>query len=903
VAQRDTDARRFCPRARHKVRVLAEEEPVRWWQSHRTVPLSWYLVAIISVATLPLAAFAAYLVLSQSQAAQTLLERNLRSAASAIALTVERDLATSTEVLRTFGESDAMRQGDRQAIEREMTRLLARRADWIGAFLLDANGAIVLARGDERALRMSNSRPLREQLADPLGSPGAVRLLRQRVGDEEVSTVAMPVASTGPTRWTLAVMFQPEKWQLLLDHQAPGIEGFAGIVDGDMRWIARVARTDRNVPLPSARLLSAIPSPLTAQGMQRVVTTDDDKPVYLAWSAIGATGWRAAVGLPANPVDLQQSNSIAAALLGGVAAFLIGLASSLVVSRGVTSPLARLAQGMGPQRTGGKRPTVAEIEKLTRALELAEAQRDADRAALQAKADEFETLFRRTPVGLAVAADRECRHVIGNAALLQLLGLQADANLSLTPGGGEAPAALRFRARDGALAAQDLPLQRAAQHGEETQGVEYSVERGDGHTVQLLGYAAPLRASDGSTRGAVGAFIDITERTRKDLRLRETQARLEASEQRLELAQEVGRVGFFEYDFVGDCSVWTSGMGKLFGIDPAGFVGTWAAWTELVEADDAVKLRADVDAALGAHAPTVAYEYRARHRDGSNRVLAGRALLLYTADGTPQRMVGVAVDVTEQSLTERERAMFLAREQQARQEAEMANRTKDEFLAMFSHELRNPLSAIASAAEVLNRLGGQQPDEVRARDVIRRQIHHLTRMIEDLLDVTRVVNGKITLSRAPLDLAAAVQRCVSGLNVMGRLRDHRLELDLAPVWIQADSMRIDQITSNLLTNAIKYTPAGGTITIKVAADGESALLAVSDTGVGIHADMIDRVFELFVQVDRASTRRHGGLGVGLTLVRRLAEIHDGCVIAASDGADRGSRFEVRLPRIAAPAPG
>src|SRR5205807_1308916 len=139
--------------------------------------------------------------------------------------------------------------------------------------------------------------------------------------------------------------------------------------------------------------------------------------------------------------------------------------------------------------------------------------------------------------------------------------------------------------------------------------------------------------------------------------------------------------------------------------------------------------------------------------------------------------------------------------------------------------LRNPLSAIASAAEVLHRLGGQKPDEVRAREVIRRQIHNLTRMLEDLLDVTRAMNGKITLSRAPLDLAAAVQRATSALNVTGRMRDHRLELNLDAVWINADSMRIEQITSNLLTNAAKYTPAGGTITVRVAAEGEYALLS------------------------------------------------------------------------------
>jgi len=879
---------------------LEKVESVRWWQGHRTVPLSWYLVAIISIATVPLAMFAAYLVLQQSLAAQAQLERNLRAAASALALTVERDLATSTEVLRTFGEPDAMRANDRTAIEREITRLLARRADWIGVFLLDADGAVIVARGDERALAMVNSRPLQQVRFEPTSPRDAFTLLRQRVGQNDLTAVVVPATSGKAMRWTLGAIFQPDKWQLLLDRQAPNAEGFAGIFDRDRRWIARATRSDPGALPSAAELFEGLADPARTQGVQRVERSGDDS-VYLAWNGIGATGWGAAVGLAAGPVDRRQRNSIAAAVLGGLFAFAVGLISALIVSRGVTSPLARLAQGLWPRPVGSKRSNVAEIARLTHALEAAEAERDADRAALKAKADEFETLFRRTPVGLVVASDRECSHVIGNSALAELFGVPPDSNFSATPPSGEAPAWFKFFAGRHEVPLAELPLRRAAQRGDETQGGEYTVVLADGRTVEVLAYAAPLRAGDGSTRGAVGAFIDVTERTRKDLHLRETQARLEASEQRVELAQEIGRVGFFEYDFVRDLSVWTSGMGKLFGIDPATFAGTWAAWAELVEPEDALKVRAALDAAVAARAGTVAYEYRARHRDGSIRVLSSRALLLYATDGTAQRMVGAAVDITEQHITDRERAILLAREQQARQDAENANRSKDEFLAMFSHELRNPLSAIAAAAEVLNRLGRQQPDEIRARDVIRRQIHHLTRMMEDLLDVTRVVNGKIVLSRAPLDLAAAIQRAASALNVTGRLREHRLELDLAPAWISADSVRIEQIASNLLTNAAKYTPAGGTITVKVAPEGEHALLAVSDTGVGIHPDMLDRVFDLFVQGERGSAGRHGGLGVGLTLVRRLAELHGGSVVAISDGIDRGSRFEVRFPRIAPPS--
>jgi signal transduction histidine kinase len=877
---------------------FAKAESVRWWHSQRTVPLSWYLVALISIATVPLAMFAAYLVLQQSHAAQSQLERNLRAAASGLALAVERDLAASTEALHSFGGPDLAQPPDRAAIEREVTRLLARRADWIGVFVLDADGAVILARGDDRALAMANARVLPPLRLDPSSARDVFELIRARVGQDDLTAVTVPMRSSKATPWTLGAIFQPDKWQVLLDRQAPEVDGFIGIFDRERSWIAKVAKPARGAAVPAVESLQG--GAESSPGRVRRVAESGVPPAYIAWHGIGATGWSTAVGFAAEPFDRQRRDAIVAAVVGGLLAFAVGLVSALVVSRGVTSPLARLAEGLWPQRTGGKRPTVTEIERLTRALETAETERDADRAALQAKADEFETLFRRTPVGLVVAADPECRDVAGNAALAQMLGLPASADFSFIPAPGEPPAPFKLYADRTELTLADLSLYAAARRGEESQGVEYTVVRADGQIVQLLAYAAPLRASDGSPRGAVGAFVDVTERTRKDLYLRETQARLEASEQRVELAQDVGRVGFFEYDFVRDVSVWTSGMTKLFGIDHDAFAGSWSAWSDLVEPVDMAKLRAAIDAAVAAKSPTVAFEYRARHRDGTGRVLASRAVLLYAGDGAVQRMVGAAVDITEQHLTAEERSTLLEREQEARRDAEAANRSKDEFLAMFSHELRNPLSAIAAAAEVLNRIGGQKPDEVRARDVIRRQVHHLTHMMEDLLDVTRVVNGKVTLSRGPLDLATAVQRAASALNVTGRLREHRIELDLAPTWIHADITRVEQIASNLLINAAKYTPQGGTISVKVAGEGENALLAVSDTGVGIDPAMLDRVFDLFVQVDGGSTRRHGGLGVGLTLVRRLTELHGGSVVALSEGFDRGSRFEVRLPRIAPP---
>jgi signal transduction histidine kinase len=262
-------------------------------------------------------------------------------------------------------------------------------------------------------------------------------------------------------------------------------------------------------------------------------------------------------------------------------------------------------------------------------------------------------------------------------------------------------------------------------------------------------------------------------------------------------------------------------------------------------------------------------------------------------------VVGVgclAVEATERRRGERERASLLAAALTARGEAEAANRAKDEFLAMLGHELRNPLGAIASAAHVLDRV--EEPGRLgQARAIIGRQVQHLARMVDDLLDVARVTTGKIALRLQPVDLADCVTTCVGGLVAARRLDGYDLQVRVEPVWVDADPARLEQIVTNLVQNAIKYTPAGGRIRVSVDAQDGDALLRVEDNGAGIPADLLPRVFDLFVQGDRGLDRAHGGLGIGLTLVRRLVEMHDGKVDAASEGPGRGSAFSVRLPAI------
>ena len=239
----------------------------------------------------------------------------------------------------------------------------------------------------------------------------------------------------------------------------------------------------------------------------------------------------------------------------------------------------------------------------------------------------------------------------------------------------------------------------------------------------------------------------------------------------------------------------------------------------------------------------------------------------------------------------------LVQEIEERKIAERQNHAKDEFLAMLGHELRNPLSAISSAASLIGLPGVSTEGAARAKKIIQRQSQHLGRIVDDLLDLSRAMSGKILLNRAPVDLAALIGACLETYRTTGRTADYKVSAELEAGWVDGDVTRLEQIFSNLLDNALKYTPPGGTIDIVLEVDGDDAVLTIHDTGVGISAELLPHVFDVFVQGTSTLDRAQGGLGIGLALVRRLAELHGGSVDAESAGPDQGSVFSIRLPRI------
>jgi PAS domain S-box-containing protein len=254
-------------------------------------------------------------------------------------------------------------------------------------------------------------------------------------------------------------------------------------------------------------------------------------------------------------------------------------------------------------------------------------------------------------------------------------------------------------------------------------------------------------------------------------------------------------------------------------------------------------------------------------------------------------------------ITERRRL-----EKQVQEQSEAlaeANRRKDEFLAILSHELRNPLAAILNAIQIFHLAKEADPVQAKARGIVERQIGRLIHLVDDLLETTRIATGAVVLRLERCDGGEIVRRAIEGLSHAVAMQGHRLSVSIQsrPIWLDADPSRIEQVVTNLLINAIKYTDHGGRIDISVTQDRAEMVLRVRDSGIGIAPELLPRVFELFTQADRSLIRSQGGLGIGLTIVQRLVKMHQGTVEASSRGLGLGSEFVVRLPAQGDPSPG
>ncbi len=375
---------------------------------------------------------------------------------------------------------------------------------------------------------------------------------------------------------------------------------------------------------------------------------------------------------------------------------------------------------------------------------------------------------------------------------------------------------------------------------------------------------------------------------------RQVIAALRASEERLRVGMDAGKLGVWDWDVASDRVEWSDRVYDLHGVTREQFGGHVADFAALIHPEDRAHVQAAIGAALAGTAEPYVVEFRVPFPDGSVHWLATRAEVYRDAQGAPTRMVGATFDVTE-------RRELLEAAARARREAETANRAKDEFLAILGHELRNPLAPIVSALHVMD---ARDPSTFRReRDAIRRQVDHMVRLVDDLLDISRIAHGKIALVPERLDLVEVVEAAIDATRPGLVARGISIELDAPtrPLVVDADRVRLVQVIGNLLSNAAKFSAERERVTVSVAATSSEVEVAVIDRGAGIPAEVLPKVFELFVQGPQELARQRGGLGLGLAIVASVVALHGGRVAAHSDGLGTGATFRVTLPRAAAEA--
>jgi PAS domain S-box-containing protein len=421
--------------------------------------------------------------------------------------------------------------------------------------------------------------------------------------------------------------------------------------------------------------------------------------------------------------------------------------------------------------------------------------------------------------------------------------------------------------------AEEADILSRLQRGERIDHFETIRRHKDGRYLEISLTVSPVRDQVGRIIGLSKVARDVTARKQAELALRESEGKFRA------LASHAP-VGIFQTGRNGENVFVNESWCAMAGLTPEEARGD--AWTTAIHPEDRQRILAGWKAATEAGRESEA-RFRFLRPDGTVTWIQGTAVPLCNDAGELVGYIGTVADITAHKRFE--------------EELREADRRKDEFLALLAHELRNPLAPIRTGLELMRLAGDDRRVAEEVRTMMERQTQQMVRLIDDLLDVNRITRGAIELRRAPVELSLIIDNAVDTARPAIDEAGHRLKVLLPPqpILLDADATRLAQAVSNLLNNAAKYMPRGGDIVLSAERQESNVVISVADTGIGIPAEMLDRIFDMFTQVDRSIERSQGGLGIGLTLVKRLVELHGGTVEAHSAGPGKGSEFAIRLP--------
>ncbi|MBP7148566.1 MAG: PAS domain S-box protein [Acidobacteria bacterium] len=440
------------------------------------------------------------------------------------------------------------------------------------------------------------------------------------------------------------------------------------------------------------------------------------------------------------------------------------------------------------------------------------------------------------------------------------------------------------------LSGQISDIMARLRRGERIEHFETCRVRRNGELFDVALTISPIRNARGEIVAASTVARDISDRRQAELVLQQ-------NEERLRLALRGAQVGVWDWKLESNEVAWV-GIEPIHGLAPGSFGGSFEAYMAEVHADDREHVRRSLAQALERRSP-FDMEYRIVRPDGSIRWVQGKGEPRLGPDGRVVAMAGICMDVTARRAMEQERDELLAREKAARVRAETADRIKDEFLATLSHELRNPLNAVVGWARLLASGSLDTDKRERAIEIIKRNAEAQVQLVDDLLDVSRFITGKLRLDVKRVELQTVIASVIDASRVAAEAKGIALTSSFEPGAppVAGDPDRLQQVFWNLLMNALKFTPGGGRIDVSLAVEGPDVVVRVRDSGRGIPAEALPYIFDRFRQADSGTTRVHGGLGLGLAVVRHLVEAHGGTVNAESAGVDQGATFTVTLPAL------
>lgn len=427
----------------------------------------------------------------------------------------------------------------------------------------------------------------------------------------------------------------------------------------------------------------------------------------------------------------------------------------------------------------------------------------------------------------------------------------------------------------------------------------------DGKTLPMLVNA--IRQKHGETSFDQLAFFVATDRknferelisTRKSaeeslISLRSTQKKLQESRDFLSIAIRSARMGVWSQDIQSKHLQWSPELQQLTGLTEEKYWGTSEDFYNLIHPDDRSIFVAELHQAVQTKS-VYDIEFRLQHADGHWLPMEVRGHATYSESGEALSIFGIVIDISERKEAEKQL-------HELNQQLSIANRRKDEFLATLGHELRNPLAPMRNVLEIMRLKETEDSFLHWSREMIERHVTHMTHLVDDLMEVSRISQGRVELRKQQIDLVELMQNAIESSESLMQESKHTFTINKPeiPIIIEADSTRIIQIISNLLTNAAKYTPDGGHICLSAFQDGDQAVLSVLDSGIGIPPEQLTNVFNMFSQLTPALERSQGGLGIGLALVHGLVKLHGGTIVAHSEGDGKGSEFIVRLPILKA----